>query len=267
MFEDHFGRRDHGYLKRLAGASAGSTLALGLMVVGAGWALGGVAHAVLEEPPVEVTFFKAPPPPPPPPPTAAPVVASAPPAAPRPPPPARAKPSVAPALTSVPPPKTLEVPSVPPSSPPPEADPSKERGSAGETEPGSGDPFGQRGGEAGGKAGGRVDGQTGGTGTGPASAPPGPIILPPGAESPVDLTPDVECPYPEQARIARMEGVVQVKTVVETTGRLRLVKVIRSNPVFDAAAEQCLQRKRFKPAMYNGQAIAVYRNLTFNFRP
>jgi TonB family protein len=238
-------------------------LVLGLL--GVGWALGGVAQAVLEEAPVEVTFFKAPPPPPPPP-SVAPVPQTTA-AAPRPPPPARSKPSAAPTPASLPPARPVEVPSIAPSTPPPEADPSLEQGSPGADPSGAGEPFGQRGGEAGGKAGGRVDGQTDGAGTGPASSAPGPIVLPPGAESPVDLTPDIVCPYPEQARIARMEGVVQVKTVVEVTGRLRLVKIIRSNPIFDAAAEECVQRKRFKPAVYNGQSLAVYRNLTFNFRP
>jgi len=266
MFEEHFGRRDDGYLKRLAGASLGSSL----LVLGAGVLVGLVfglgAEVLTEEQPVDVTFFKAPPPPPP----APTLAASAPPApaAPKPPPPLRNKAAQAPAPASLPPVKPLEVPSIPPSSPPSEADPSQEIGSVGDpsSQQGGGDPFGQRGGEAGGKVGGRVDGQTGGQGTA-AAAGPSAIVLPAGATPPVDLTADVACPYPEQARIARMEGVVQLKTIVSERGELTLVKIIRSNPVFDAAALECLKRKRFQPAEYNGQKIAVFRNLTFNFRP
>ncbi len=264
MFEEHFGRRDDGYLRRLLGASVGSSAILLALGVAAGLLVGVGAEVLTEEKPVDVTFYKAPPPPPPPPVVA---TAAAAPAAPKPPPPSRSKAAQTPPPASLPPAKPLEVPTTPPSSPPAEADPSKEIGSVGDASAeGGGDPLGQRGGEAGGKVGGRVDGQSGGQGTAPVTAPSA-VVLPAGAKPPVDLTADVACPYPEQARIARMEGVVQVKTIVNERGELSLVKIIRSNPVFDAAALECLKRKRFEPAEYNGQKIAVFRNLTFNFRP
>jgi len=264
MFEEHFGRRDDGYLRRLLGASLGSSAIVLAAGLGVGVLVGVGAQVLDEEKAVEVTFYKAPPPPPPAPSVAATAAA---PAAPKPPPPMRSKAAQTPPPASLAPAKPLEVPTTPPSSPPAEADPSKEVGSVGDTAAeGGGDPFGQRGGEAGGKVGGRVDGQAGGAGVAPAAAP-GAVVLPPGAKPPVDLTGDIACPYPEQARIARMEGVVQVKTIVNERGELSLVKIIRSNPVFDAAALECLKRKRFEPAEYNGQKIAVFRNLTFNFRP
>ena len=50
-----------------------------------------------------------------------------------------------------------------------------------------------------------------------------------------------------------------------TDGRVELVKFIKSDPHFDSAVLAYLKKLRYKPAIYNGQAIAVYKNIKIPF--
>lgn len=214
------------------------------------WLFADLAPKV-EERVVDVVFAKPPPPqppPPPPPPVAAPVAEAPPP----------------PPKTSLPKVQPLVAPTEVPQSPPPEAtpqppaapvDPTPVGAAAGEGENNS-DTFGR----SGGKEGGTSD-KGGGTATGGA-----PVVLPPGAIEP-DCTNGVGQPvYPPMALAAGFEGEVAVKVVVKVDGSVEVVKFIKRDPNFDGAVTDFLKTLRCRAAVYNGNTIAVFKNLRFPFR-
>ena len=109
--------------------------------------------------------------------------------------------------------------------------------------------------------------QPGGTGTGPAApASEAPVVLPPGATpaEPVDANAKPE--YPRAAIEARFTGEVVVKVIVHVDGHVEVVKVVKSDPNFDATVLAFLKTYRMRPAVYNGKPIAVFRNLRFPFK-
>lgn len=65
--------------------------------------------------------------------------------------------------------------------------------------------------------------------------------------------------YPDRALTDRISGTVTVQYTVDKQGRTRDVKVVESVPkgVFDDAAIGAIQRWRYRPAQYNGQAVEV----------
>ncbi|MCK6570875.1 energy transducer TonB [Myxococcota bacterium] len=260
MFEQFTDEPLRGTRKRLWASMAGAGAVYAVLGVGAAALFAGyAAPALVEEPSVDVKFVASAPPPPPPPPTLPPPVDAPPP----PPPPPKARPARPDEVLT--PPKPIEVPNEIPAEAPREADPSQETGpppaAPGETA-GEGDPFGQRGG----KTGGTPLGQPGGAGSAPAApAPEKPVILPPGATAPEPVDPKARPAYPPAALEARFEGEVVVKVIVHVDGHVEVMKVIKSDPNFDAAVLAFLKTYAMKPAMYNGKPIAVYRNLRFPF--
>ena len=86
-----------------------------------------------------------------------------------------------------------------------------------------------------------------------------------------DVTPPVciVCPqpeYPEEVRRARVEGVVVLYVVVDTTGRPHAIRVGRSvNAQLDAAAAFTVGRWKFKPALRDGRPITVYFTIEIDF--
>jgi protein TonB len=258
---DHFsGETLQGTRQRLIASLAGAGAVYAVLGVGA---MALFAHyavpAVEEEKAVDVKFVaSAPPPPPPPPPTASPEPAQAPP-----PPPPKSRPP-RPNEVLPPPPKPISAPKDIPAEAPTEADPSQETGPPPSPEgAGEGDPFGQRGGTKDGQAGGKP----GGTGTGPATpASDAPVVLPPGATPAEPVDSNAKPEYPRAAIEARFTGEVVVKVIVHTDGHVEVVKIVKSDPNFDATVLAFLKTYRMKPAVYNGKPIAVFRNLRFPFR-
>jgi len=241
--------------KRLLASMAGAGVFY--VVLGAG-AVSLVARFATDppasEPELEVKFAQrkaAPPtaPPPPPPPSA--VVAPPPPL-----PPPISQPRQ-PDKPPRPPPKRVAAPRTVPDLAPAETDPSHETGPPPSDNPGQGDPFGQRNG----RDGPPPDAPP----SAPSTAPAGPIILPPGATAPEPVDPKARPPYPPGAREARFTGEVVVKVIVRADGTVEVVKVMKSDPNFDATVLEFLKTYRFKPAIYNGNPVAVYRNLRFPF--
>lgn len=64
--------------------------------------------------------------------------------------------------------------------------------------------------------------------------------------------------YPPIAREAGVEGTVMVQMLVDKTGVVRDVRVVKSIPMLDVAAVECVRRWRFKPALSNDRPIAVW---------
>jgi TonB family protein len=72
--------------------------------------------------------------------------------------------------------------------------------------------------------------------------------------------------YTENARRARLEGTVIVQAVIDETGRVLDVQVLKTLPMgLDVAAAQAVAQWRFTPATFNGRPLKVIYTLTVNF--
>jgi len=98
------------------------------------------------------------------------------------------------------------------------------------------------------------------TGFGPVDArapdvtPPVPILAPPP-------------PYPEAARIARLEGTVRLRAVIGSDGRVRDVDVAGSpNPLLARAAREAVRGWVYRPARLGVRAVSVFLDVTIDFR-
>jgi periplasmic protein TonB len=102
-----------------------------------------------------------------------------------------------------------------------------------------------------------------------APAPPpraaGPVQLPENATPPVALA-NAQPGYPEEARRASIEAVVVVKFVVTESGEVTGVTIVRGHPMFDAAVLAAVRTWRYRPAIYEGRPIRVYRTAKLPFK-
>ncbi len=72
--------------------------------------------------------------------------------------------------------------------------------------------------------------------------------------------------YPEEARLAGVEGQVDFKVEITRQGRVVLVKALRGEEPFVSAVEAAVKDWTFRPASLEGQEVAVFRVLRFRFR-
>lgn len=106
---------------------------------------------------------------------------------------------------------------------------------------------------------------------GPSVTPPGEAdSLPPyGSYVYVEELPEaiVRVPpeYPPLAREAGVEGTVLVQALVGRDGLVKNVRVQRSIPMLDTAADAAVRRWRFKPAMSQGRPVAVWVAIPIKF--
>lgn len=74
--------------------------------------------------------------------------------------------------------------------------------------------------------------------------------------------------YPGLLRLAGIEGVVTVQTVIDTLGRAEAgsLRVVNSpNPGFDRTALDCLRRALFRPGRVHGRAVRVLVSVPLHF--
>jgi periplasmic protein TonB len=131
---------------------------------------------------------------------------------------------------------------------------------------------GQIGGELGGVLGGVVGGTVGATGTGGGEAKPEPEPVP---EGPLRVGGDVKAPsvtkrvepqYTDLARKAKITGVVIVEAVIDKSGNVDKVRVIKGLTMgLSEAAEDAVKKWKFRPGTLNGEPVDVIFNLTVNF--
>ena len=57
-----------------------------------------------------------------------------------------------------------------------------------------------------------------------------------------------------------------LETVIDTSGNVTSVRVLRGDPLLDQAAVDAVQQWKFKPATLNGDAIPVVMTVTIQFR-
>lgn len=100
-----------------------------------------------------------------------------------------------------------------------------------------------------------------------ARAPGGdPVHLPENAQPPVALESNAEPRYPEDARARGKEGQVILKIVVDTSGAVERVEVLRGEEPFVSAAVAAVRSWRYRPAVLDGAPLASFRIVKIPFR-
>jgi protein TonB len=117
---------------------------------------------------------------------------------------------------------------------------------------------GVSGGVAGGVPGGVLGGVVGGTGDIPA-----PVM---DYDRPPRLLRQTKPEYPQDAFVRKIEGVVVVEILIDATGRVARVRVVRSVPLLDAAALAAVRQWVFEPAIKKGRPVATVAVAPVSFR-
>jgi protein TonB len=104
---------------------------------------------------------------------------------------------------------------------------------------------------------------------------PAPVEVKAGATGPVNLPEEADPPepdednaapeYPEAARATGQEARVVLKVVVEKTGRVGRIQVLKGEEPFIAAAIAAVKTWKFTPAMLDGQPIAIFLTVPVKF--
>lgn len=89
-----------------------------------------------------------------------------------------------------------------------------------------------------------------------------------------DITPPVKIrapqpAYPKKARRKHIEGVVILQAVIDRTGKVRDIKLLKGlYPLIDQSAIEAVRQWAFEPARikYTGEPVAIYYTLTINFQ-
>jgi periplasmic protein TonB len=75
----------------------------------------------------------------------------------------------------------------------------------------------------------------------------------------------VDAVYPEDAKQARVEGVVEVAVTVDTDGAVAATRVVKSVAMLDDAAEAALKQWRFEPGREDGKPVRVEVRISVRF--
>jgi periplasmic protein TonB len=107
-----------------------------------------------------------------------------------------------------------------------------------------------------------------------APPPPPPPVGPDGTAAPVRVGGNIKAPVklvdakavmPEEARAARVQGVVIVEALIGTDGKVHDAKVLRSIPMLDQAALDAVKQWEFTVTLLNGVPVPVVMTVTVNF--
>jgi protein TonB len=99
----------------------------------------------------------------------------------------------------------------------------------------------------------------------PPPPPAGPVRIGGKITAPA-LVHRVDPAYSSVAQSAHLTGVAILEAVVDTSGGVQSVKVLRSaHPMLDREAVEALKQWRYKPLVLNGEASPFVLTVTFNF--
>jgi protein TonB len=62
-----------------------------------------------------------------------------------------------------------------------------------------------------------------------------------------------------------VQGVVILEAVIDETGRVTNVRVLRSIPLLDQAATQAVRQWQFAPTLLNGEPVPIVMTVTVSF--
>jgi protein TonB len=98
----------------------------------------------------------------------------------------------------------------------------------------------------------------------PPPAPPAPLRVGGVIRAPLKIQ-DAAPRYPVIAQASRLEGYVILDAVISQEGAVQEVRVLKSQPLFDAAAIEAVRQWRFTPTLLNGQPVPVVMTVTVVF--
>jgi len=71
--------------------------------------------------------------------------------------------------------------------------------------------------------------------------------------------------YPEEAKDAKVQGVVIIEAVIDEAGAVKEAWVLKSVPLLDEPALEAVRHWRYEPTLLNGVPKAVRMTVTVNF--
>jgi protein TonB len=72
--------------------------------------------------------------------------------------------------------------------------------------------------------------------------------------------------YPPMAKMARVNGAVHMKAIIDANGRITQLKVIEGNPLLVTAAREAVEKWQYRPTFLDGEAVEVATDIIVNFR-
>lgn len=98
-------------------------------------------------------------------------------------------------------------------------------------------------------------------------APPRPVSTPRLISKVMDalLIERMQPEYPAMAKRIHLSGVVQLRAVIGTDGRVLHLTVVSGNPILAQAAFAAVQQWRYEPTHLNGEPVEVQTQITVNF--
>jgi protein TonB len=154
-------------------------------------------------------------------------------------------------------PETVPAPGPGPDEPAVEIGPFDGAGVAGGDETGVPGSFGD------GRGGGSILGPGGGTGPAPPATTE-PLEIGGAVRAPTLLR-SVSPDYPHAARLARIQGPVRLRAVIDETGAIEDIAVLEGHPLLVPSATEAVARWRYRPATLDGRAVRVWVVVTVNF--
>jgi len=127
----------------------------------------------------------------------------------------------------------------------------------------------------GGMEGGVVGGVLGGVVGGVLGGVPGPPVTLAPPPTPVRVGGQIKAPtkvrhvapsYPDLARQSRIHGLVILEALINPSGSVEDVRVLRGIPLLNDAAVDAVGQWRFTPTLLNGIPVPVVMTVTVNFR-
>jgi periplasmic protein TonB len=106
-----------------------------------------------------------------------------------------------------------------------------------------------------------------GVGTNLLPPPPVPVARQPRVSHMMEgnLIYRVQPVYPQLARQARVQGVVVLRAVISSDGRIENLQVISGHPLLVPAAIDAVRQWRYRPYLLNDQPVEVETQITVNF--
>ena len=76
---------------------------------------------------------------------------------------------------------------------------------------------------------------------------------------------DVARKYPDIAKQARVKGIVILEAIIDPTGNVTNVRVLRSIPLLDQSAIDAVRQWKYEPTLLNGVPVPIVMTVTVNF--
>jgi protein TonB len=72
-------------------------------------------------------------------------------------------------------------------------------------------------------------------------------------------------PYPEMAKLMRLQGKVTIQVLIDESGKVISVRVLDGHPMFKQVSERAAYQARFSPTRLGDQPVKVSGVISYNF--